>query len=341
MLEIWADKISTLDVSFTRRLRRFVLERIELLAPSSPNWLSGLALKFIKFCSFYGNRESKYLNLIFTRLLPANPLQIGRKYLPTVLICAPKDLEVLPLSLVSAVENLSGSEKLWILSPESMISDVRKLLNSLKIEAEIIIDEDLIAEFFGHSQVIIQKAARMQLLKLLAVISLPCDEILVADGDTLYMKPRNWLMSNKVVYPVSQEYLVRHKNFNRGRLRLSSTSGLGFVTHHQVVFKESVQEIVLRAGGVVALAQIMQSVYANTENWHREYPSEWQFLGDFLYKHTEYELVPARFANLAISRNVLAVDFCSISTSTEGRSELNRIAKSVPEAYSISLHAYK
>ncbi len=341
MLVIWTDLISTLEVPLTRRLRRFALEKIESFAPLRQNCLSNLAVKLIRINSFFGTRESKYFNLILTRLLPANPLFSGRKHFPTILICAHKDLEILPFSLVSAVENLSGGEKLWILIPEAITSEVQLVLIQLEIDAGIITDEELLASFFRDSKVDIKKAARMQLLKLLAVLSLNYDEIMVADGDTLYIKSRNWRKDKKIVYPVSQEYLIRHKNFNQHWLALSPRSGLGFVTHHQIIVKKCLEEIVLRAGGILALSQIMQTVFANTDNWHIEYPSEWQFLGDFTSEHRDYELVPARFANLAISRNSLRLNIGIVSSATDVKSELDKIAELVPEIYSISLHAYK
>lgn len=341
MFQIWSDKISTLRVRRVRRVRRFTLELIESIAPKENNWISKSALSLIKIRSSLSSRESRNLNFVLTRLLPADPLTKGTRYLPTLLLCAPKDLEILPYSLGSVVENLSGAEDVWILVPQVLKAEVREILAHLEIDARILTDEDLITNFLGEEKTLIEKDVRMQLLKLLAVLSLNNKEMLVVDGDTVFLKSRIWIFEEKIVFPVSQEHLPRYSNFNRRRLGLKARSGLGFVTHHQVVCKKCVQDIVSKMGGISILAECMQSAFMNKKSWKDEYPSEWQFLGDFLLENIDHELLPARFANIGLDRNSIRLKIGKGSTNAEIVSELKELSKSASEIYSISLHSYK
>ena len=341
MFQIWTDSISNLRVSFLRRFRRYLLEKIESIAPDQHNWISRSAVKLIRISSAKGSRESKYLNQIFTRLLPANPLPNGKRYLPTVLICAAKDLLILPYSLQSVVRYLSDKEDLSILVPKSIIADVHRILNHLEISAQIITDEDLIEQFSIEKSSSIEKAARMQLLKVLSVLSLNHKELLIVDGDTIFLKTRTWIQNEKMIFPVSQEFLPRHSNFNRNRLKFLSDSGLGFVTHHQAVCKECVQEIVLNTGGIVTLAEAMQSAFSDSSNWGNEYPSEWQFMGDHILENDKHTVVPVRFANIGIERKSIKLKLDKISSSAEMLREIEQLSSTNSGIYSISLHSYK
>jgi hypothetical protein len=341
VFQIWTDSISNLRVSFPRRCRRYLLEKIEGIAPVQYNWISKSAVNLIRVSSAKGSRESKYLNQIFTRLLPANPLPRGKMYLPTVLICAAKDLEILPYSLQSVVKYLSDKEDLSILVPKSIVADVHRILSELEISAQIITDEHLIEKFSIEKNSFIEKAARMQLLKLLAALSLNHQELLIVDGDTIFLKSRTWTQNEKIIFPISQEFLTRHANFNRNRLNFLSNSGLGFVTHHQVVCKKCVQEIVLIAGGISILAKAMQSAFSDPSNWGNEYPSEWQFMGDFILESDKHTVVPVRFANIGIERKSIELELGKSSSSAEMLREIEQLSNKNPAIYSISLHSYK
>jgi len=265
----------------------------------------------------------------------------GKRYLPTVLICAAKDLVILPYSLQSVVRYLSDKEDLSILVPKSIITDVHRILRHLEIRAQIITDEDLIEQFSIEKNSFIEKAARMQLLKLLAVLSLNHKELLIVDGDTIFLKNRTWIQNEKMIFPVSQEFLTRHANFNRNRLDLLSDSGLGFVTHHQVVCKKCVQEIVLNAGGIAILAEAMQSAFSDSSNWANEYPSEWQFMGDHILENDKHTVVPVRFANIGLERKSIKLELRKTSSSAEMLREIEQLSTTNPAIYSISLHSYK
>ena len=181
----------------------------------------------------------------------------------------------------------------------------------------------------------------MQLLKILAVVSQKEKQVLVVDGDTIYLKSRTWVSNEEVVFPISQEFLPRHTNFNRRRFGLKSDSGLGFVTHHQVVCKECAEELICRIGGIASMAEKMQSVFAQINQWDTEYPSEWQFLGDFSLETQMHRVVPARFANVGINRKMLMINFDQPLNSTNILSEIEKLANSAPNLHSISLHSYK
>lgn len=341
MFKVWTDNFSSLKLSCWRRARRYLLEFIEEHAPRHHNHISKSALKFMRISTLRGKRESKYINPFTTRLLPADPLRDGRKFLPTVIACAPKDLLILPYSIMSVVKNLSGAERLTILTPRILAEDVDVVLRALKINAQVIIDEDLLEQSLGTSSSKVEKAVRMQLLKLLSVVTQNEKEVLVVDGDTLYTKGRNWIHDKQVVLTVSQEFLPRHTNFNRRHLGLKSNSGLGFVTHHQVVCKKCVEDIISQAGGIYSLAEKMQTSFSRTSLWEQEYPSEWQFLGDFMMESTKHKTIVARFANISIDRKVIKLEFEKKIDATNILIELENLAKQVPTLHSISLHSYK
>ncbi len=341
MAQVWTDRISNLRITPLRRARRLVLEFFEKCAPPRHNIVSSFALKVIKITSLKGNRESKYINALSTRFLPADPLSEGERFLPTVVICAPKDVEILPYSLLSVVAHLSNGKNLFLLVPSDISQHVNEILNDLEIDAEVITDEALIKEYLKDNKASIEKAARMQLLKLLSVISQESRQVLVVDGDTIFLKGRNWVQENKTAFPISQEFLPRHTNFSRQKLGLKSESGLGFVTHHQVVCKDCVEQIISRAGGIESLADKMQSAFGKTECWNDVYPSEWQFLGEFAMETERHEVVPVRFANIGLNRELINLEFSRDLNRTKIQFELEKLAKSVPKLYSISLHSYK
>jgi hypothetical protein len=218
---------------------------------------------------------------------------------------------------------------------------VNEILLNLEIDAQVITDEALIDGALGENQGAIEKAARMQLLKLLSVLSQSNEQVLVVDGDTLYLRGRSWIDETHIVMPVSQEFLPRHTNFNRRKLGLKSNSGLGFVTHHQVVCKECVLKIIYRAGGIDSLAEKMQTSYAQVKRWNDEYPSEWQFLGDFMMENELHKVMPVRFANIGIDRNLINLKIGENLNRSSILGELEKLASSVPQLYSISLHSYK
>jgi hypothetical protein len=341
MFPIWSDKISKKHVSFLTRARRSLLELLEKKAPHRHNLISFIALKIIKISSREGNRESRYLNPISTRFLPDDPLPQGKRFLPTLLICAPKDLRILPYSALSVFQNLSRSESLSIVVPELISEEVRTILNELDIEAQVITDEEILEEFMVDGMPKIEKAARMQLLKLLSVISQNSKEVFVLDGDTLFLKSRAWIHDKRILFPISQEFLPRHTNFNRRHLGLESKSGLGFVTHHQVVCRECVEQIIAQAGGVNALAEKMQTSFSRIANWEDEYPSEWQFLGEFMLESNNHEVIPVRFANIGIDRKLINLKFGQDLKRDQVLEELEELANKAPGIHSISLHSYK
>lgn len=341
MLRVWTDSISIMRISNLSRFRRYLLEKIEYWAPDQSSLISKCAIKLIKVSSLMGRRESKYLNHILTRLLPADPLPGGRVHLPTFLICAPKDLAILPYSIQSVIRYLSGDEKIWVLVPNSISKQVFEIIDHLQVKAEIVTDEELLGKFLFGEKFSLDSPVRMQLLKLLAVLSQSHKEILVVDSDTIFLKQRHWIQDKKIVFPISQEFLVRHANFNRIRLDLLSNSGLGYVTHHQVVCKNCLEEIILRVGGLLQLTYLMQSAYSKFGNWEFEYPSEWQFMGDFIFQSDTHEVVPVRFGNIGISRELIKLRVGKWLSGTEILNDIEELSAMQPDIYSISLHSYK
>jgi len=279
-----------------------------------------------------------------TRLFPYDPLcGTDQSSFGLIVLISAKDLEILPYSLISILRLYrSKLEKIWIIAPSLLSTEIEKSTNEISnafgIEIEHQSDEEICRlaglpdYFFNNSH------AKMEFVKLAASTFHPSEEILVVDGDTLYLKKRVWSNPTSIVLALAQEYYVEHVAFHHRILDLKSRFGLGFVTHHSYFVKKSVVQIVLKFGGLQKLARAIGDGLSNGFA-SGSFPSEWQMYGDWSLEMSTKNVKIANFNNLGVSRNIFPL--LSNPTIKEVDDFLVKIKSVAPTLGSLSLHDYK
>ena len=326
-------------------IERLVLELVDSLSESKKTRvqrLSKFGLRIIR------KAESKHFLIprhFFSRLLPFNPL--GEE-IPTpisvAILTSDKDLDVLPYSVAGLIYASSNAiTSLTIVCPSKTKQKVEEMLLTTtflhEFEILILTDEEILGQENLGAFDFVSAVAKMELLKLLIGYR-SLSAVLVLDGDTLLLRPRNWISGMNQITPVAQEYFLGHKNFSERILKLQSQSGLGYVTHHALFAPQQVGQIIEMAGGVRNLASEINKGIERGWGDGNEFPSEWQLYGDsFALTSSTMNQLPANFSNIGINRKLL--DLSAKPTESECLSLLNRVKKAAPTLGSISLHDYK
>jgi hypothetical protein len=327
------------------RFQRLVLEPIDSVSDVAKvrvQRLSKFGLRIIR------KTESKLFLIprhILSRLLPFDPLsQETPTPISATILASDKDLEVLPFSIAGLIyASWNPITSLTIVCPNKTKQKVEKILRttnfSHKFKISISTDEEILAQVNLEDFHFVSSVAKMELLKLLIGYQ-SLSAVLVLDGDTLLLRPRNWISGTNQLTPVAQEYFLGHKNFSERILKLQVHSGFGYVTHHALFAPQQIQRIIDTAGGVRNLAsEVNNGVEKGWGDW-KEFPSEWQLYGDsFELTDSSMKQYPANFSNIGIDRKLL--DLSAEPTESECLSLINRLKNAVPTLGSISLHDYK
>jgi hypothetical protein len=285
------------------------------------------------------------LRHFMTRMFPFDPLR-NEPALPIemVLLTSPKDLDILPLSILSSIGAISNEiTRISILCPESIVSEVNQIQSRLtdlvSSPITVITDEGILFEADLASFAFVSTVAKMEVLKVLVGLrsSMPA---LIVDGDTLLLRPRNWFSRNRQVTPIAQEYFLGHRIFSKKLLGDQKYSGYGFVTHHSLFIPEVVQRIVKQSGGIFSLVSRINSGIRLGWDITEGFPSEWQLYGDYIWSgESEYSPVAANFSNIGFSRSLIAP--LPNGNLTEVTQIVEKIRKINRKLGSISLHDYK
>ena len=123
-------------------------------------------------------------------------------------------------------------------------------------------------------------------------------------------------------------------------LNLERVSGLGFVTHHQIIRRSHLEELIAEKGELLNFVSYFDSA-ASEFYLHsgREFPSEWQLFGDFLLSRHPQKAVLSSFKNLGMSRR--NVSYFLKGSVGSASAEIARMKATAPELASLSFHGYK
>jgi len=290
------------------------------------------------------DNESITRNLL-TRALPWDPLiNTDGPTLDIYCLVAEKDLDLLEFTLPSLL-NISSNpvRKIFIVAPESLESQVKAICQKLAFQCIFISDECLLENFSLDPRQFKSGHPKMLMLKYLAAMHSDLENVLVVDGDTVFLKPRQWLTAEQKLIVVSQELHLFHLDYCSDFFGIDSRDNLGFTTQSQVLSKSDINGIAEHVGGLTALAMNFSEIYENfnSRKDQRYFPAEWQLACGWSNEFNERRTAWGSYSNLGISREIFFVlmkknGFLNYS------SDCSKFLQSlVPNLGSISLHGYK
>jgi hypothetical protein len=309
--------------------------------------LRPLVLKLLKLSSFLPEQVIFPVRILLARLLPWNPLSLEKSSPMAIhLLTTRKDLDVLPYSLVSAINNIaSNSSMITVVSPQECFSEITRLIEEMRLEERVSAksDESLLEQFDLERNDFPNGHSLMQVLKFLCVLSAESDTSIVLDGDTVFLRRRVWATENRAVLVVPPEYQASHVRFVSKYFPNVGKSRLGFTTQAQVMNKEWVEEMFKSVGGfeyvISSFTGAMRSYVSDIEL--DSFPCEWQFLGDWLMTFKPESVEIGSYLNVSSDRT-LYISSSNTDVSEEFlNSWLRNLSEDFPSVASLSLHAYK
>jgi hypothetical protein len=343
-MKTWEERISGQNFKLNpiQKSRRIIVELLDGF--SMPNLGQDVFLnRTLYVLSKLPNSGRSKLRHVLTRLYPSPILQNSPIDLEIFVFTAEKDLELLELSAIAAIKSCQNRVvSLTVVAPSSIEPEIVKLFTNMSISTRLnyLSDEELLKRFKLENFDFIRPNIKMEILKVVAVLNCDSDAVLLVDGDTILLEERNWITEEKQIVLVAQEYTPSHVQFNRKFLNLKHQTGLGFVTHHQVVRRTFIEELVLEGGGLLNFVNCFDSVasdfYLRSGSC---FPSEWQLFGDFLLSRYPESAVLSSFRNLGMSRK--NVTYFSKTRNLSVLAEILRLQKAAPNLASVSFHGYK
>jgi hypothetical protein len=343
-MKIWEEKIAEQNLSFSiaKKSRRIILEFLDTL--NLPNFCQHVFLNRILFLlSILPNSEKSKMRHVVTRLYPSSMLKQAPLDVEIFVFTAKKDLELLELSIFGAIQScVNRVHLLTVVAPLTLESEVQKVFQKLGpvLKMKFLSDEELLAQYELDDFEFVRPNIKMEVIKILAALYSSIDAVLLIDGDTILLKRRNWITSDKQVVMVAQEYTPEHVNFDKKCLNSSKLSGLGFVTHHQVIRRSHLVGLISESGELIDFVNVFNS--AASDFYLRsgtDFPSEWQLFGDYLLNRHLNKVALTSFKNLGVSRKRIAT-FLENPEGVASR-EFSRLRIAVPDIASLSFHGYK
>ncbi len=241
------------------------------------------------------------LRLIVDFVQPVDPLRkVGG--VPAIELVIPfvlKDLDVLPLAIRGAVRSSRNQiQRVLLLTPRRTMETVGNLDNFLARErAELAelgvqevslwIDEDILdpdVQQFIKAQDLPPRDRgwiTQQIVKLAAVMQSELSGTLIVDADTVLMFSRTWLShTGEQLLMIGQESRDPFFSFANAYLGITARSRLSFVTHHQLMQKSLLSEILISRGGVLGL--LRKSLSEGPSSSPLRAISEYEIYGAFL-----------------------------------------------------------
>jgi hypothetical protein len=301
----------------------------------------------LKYQSLSKNSDSSWLRNVLTRSLVWDPLQVSNPdELNLYILTSPKDIELLQYSLLSAIQSIHGGvNKINVVIPESVHALTVKYLEpfSKNYQVRILTDEELLNKSglvrsdFSSTHVI------MLAIKFLCALDSESENVLIFDGDTIFLRSRAWRAKNRILLVVSQEHLSRYSRYCRTAFGLKSDSGFGFITQSQLFLRSVVQAIVNQVGSPKELALNFEKYYSKYQIDPKVdvFPVDWQLHADWVIERTQLEPLYGSYCNLSMSRHNLIIPLTGESSLVEIESKLDLIRGCVPKLGSLSLHAFK
>jgi hypothetical protein len=246
-MELSLKKFMYLSLSFF--YKEWVHEYIMNLVRKSDSKVFGLLLLRIavgETCRAEPRRIPFKLRELISLAQPTNPLE--EKNLPTIQIaiaCHVKDFHNLKLVIEAAKKNVVNPiSKFNLITPNQFVSELKsKFPDCTVLSDENVLGESThsaIKEYFPLARIgwIIQQAIKLK-------VAISSEEVatLVLDADTVLLRPKVWLDSTCTqILSFSTEYNQIYKIHQR-KMFGRNTYPLGFVTHHQLMIRDSLTKM--------------------------------------------------------------------------------------------------
>jgi len=290
------------------------------------------------------NNDSITRNLL-TRALPWDPLiDTHGPALDIYCLVAEKDLDLLRFTLPSLL-NISSNpiRKTYIVAPESLNAQIKAICQKIAFQYLFISDERLLEIFSLDPKQFKSGHPKMLMLKYLAAIHSDLENVLVVDGDTVFLKPRQWLSTDQKLIVVSQELHLFHLDYCSNFFGIDSRNNLGFTTQSQVLSQADISEIAEHVGGLAALAKNFSEIYENfnSRRDQRYFPAEWQLACGWSNEFNERRTAWGSYSNLGMNREIFFA-LMKVNGFLNYDDDCSKFLQSiVPNLGSISLHGYK
>ncbi len=344
-MNVWANNLANgnCELTIIQEIRRLILESLDRYSHNrkKPNIYS------MKILSWFGNKhyfEKSKIRFFLTRLLPFDPVKESPSDISIVIFTSLKDIPILPLSIAGALASHNGNiSTVTIVSPQGTSGAVQSIIHKFDMDnINYVSDEQLLHQSGLSSFKFIRVNIKMEILKIIAGINSESNFVLLLDGDTVLLRKRTWAGTNSYPLMVAQEYSASHVNYNKRVLNTTNFPGVGFVTHHQLVKKEILIQLVEYFGGIENLAHSFEETAAEFYLESKsEFPSEWQLIGDFHVLKDPSNYKYANFSNLGLAREKLAFLFLNDWDVNSLRDQMLYLEDKSPGLGSISFHSYK
>jgi hypothetical protein len=278
------------------------------------------------------------LNLRLEALrLPVSPLgDRSAQPLELLVVVAPKDFDILPLSLEGAFAN-SGHpiSRASLIVPASGLREATLIAErfSDRTRVSVLCEDDVISEslreklrerFTTRYGWILQ-----QLLCVAYVSASEAVGVLLMDADTVLVRPRAFLQGNRQLLMASLEQHAPYYAFLRSLHPMLNETGHSFVTHHMVQQPEFMAQVLeLTCESQISVLVDHLLAYANAS-------AESSVCVDFeLYAQTALKLEPDRIA---------LAKWCNASAKrspTVLGASLAELSMTYANYYSVSFHSY-
>lgn len=309
--------------ALTRRILSERLRRIEL-------GLIGQALVNL-YVGTYPLFDNSWARSLLDDSLPDNPLSGFKDPLPVeiLFIAAPKDFDILPLSITAALRNVSNPiSSVTVIVPDS----ARKKLAGLPATVRVLVesesphsaDIEKVKHHFGkpRSGWVLQQG-----LGLAYCLNSSSQGILWIDADTVLLRPKTFLVSGPIqTLSMSREMHKEYENHARRRWPIRpKLRGLSFVTHFQLFQPRIVREM-FPSG----IKDVIEWIVAGNQGINSPI-SEYHCHGRFISTMRPEEVELARWGNKSVPRELFR-NFASPDIA------LDELVALFPDYLSISMH---
>lgn len=331
---------------FLKLIQRKIIFSVDLVKDSWKSRFVFASLFIIRCLSYLPEKICFPLRIFFCRFLPWDPL-IGESEgkLNIFILTTKKDIDVLPFSLVSIIENVGVTNSSFtVVAPQSDLAEIDERISFLNFsQIDCCSDESLLNHFGLKRSQFSSGHSVMQILKFLCALKSTGENTLVLDGDTIFLRRRVWVSKKKVILVVPPEYQLQHVNFVRSYFPQIKHSNLGFTTQAQVIKSAWVAQLLDQCGGIQEVAKVFITAMQGHELRinPKIFPCEWQLYGDWVLNFHRNEIEIASYLNLSGNRDeFLPQNYRDISRK-EIVDWLSNLTKMLKSTSSLSLHAYK
>jgi len=240
---------------------------------------------------------------------PNDPLK--NEDLPAIDIAIPchkKDFDNLDLVIQGARANVKNPiGKVVLITPEHLSSELKTKFP----DCQVLTDESVLSvDIYKAINESVPRERRgwiiQQVIKFKTAIKSSEVATLILDADTILLKPRIWLNSKGVqILCVAVEYHFPYKKHQR-KVFGGQNSLLSFVTHHQLMLRDSVQEIFGTKGeGLIQWIEVADYSEGSAI-------SEYDTYGEWMVSHKHKDIDFAKWNNTTAKLYPLNISYSQI-----------------------------